>query len=1158
MVLKLERVEAKTNGFPKVRSHDEMYNFSVKNIIDSLVLETKISSELSLEIAEEVINDIGKSGMRFLTGGLIREMAGVALGRRGMEKERIAYTRIGLPMHDITEIIQDPSTKSSNANLLRNPETIAKLIHDEVMENYTLYRMPKRLGDAHLKGDVYIKDRDYFYTRDYCASWDIRQFLILGLAPDGMGGRHSSYASPAKHAEVAVNHAAIWLAAAQSSFSGGQGYFYFNTLLAPYMRGLSKKKIKQCAQQFVFVMTQQYVSRGGQVVFSSIDLTPGIPDILKDVPAVKPGGVIGSETYGEYEQEAQDLFDAFIDVFLQGDGKGKLLNYPKPNLILKEEFMDKKFESSWLKAAELTIKFGTPYFENYLNWRSEIAAGCSSCCSHLWIAEGPEEIEKFKSGNSIGKDELIYIMKNGKHVSMKISDFVNSIFKNATNIISNGETEFIELDDTVDILTLSTNINTGMSEFKRIYAVSRYKTDKKIYQINGKDGSSIIVTEDHSLLNFDKSGNIIQVRPKEMKHILRLFNTPFEEEFKVGDFISTEYIRTGNYQNDIPEGILISLEFCQFLGLYAAEGSLENNGAVNVAGKSDEVQLFVSNFINKINPEIVVEKRESGVRFCNKGLATFVSNLINSGARNKNIPLFILKGTKEMKLAFLGGLISGDGCVSKDGQCYISSSSLNMVGDLTLLLSGIEFYYSTKLNSKVGAISGDIVSKLDNYRISLSKKDLMEIRPFIIISNKGNKIKENVSFSTIPVDYGFIQNRFRDLLSVPKEGQWHRNKNRYLKKECLDELEKRGKALETLTKKLKTNLPIVIKNMKEMEYDDYVYDLSVEDNENFITSNGILCHNTVFGATQMVTPNFGRAAWIARQYGGGEEEFFFKKLEEYLELVRDVFFEKKMAMDAIQSNGNAPFYNQPKPDGSPLLEDNNRMYLIGTIGFNEMCEIMTGEPIHEPKGKRFGLKVIKWLTKQAEKMAKETGLDITVTRTPAESAAGRLAMKDYKAFPGIRRFLKGTPKDPYYTNGTSVDFAANIGLSDRIRTEAMFHPFLSGGALTHIYLGDIGKIEPEAVWKLIQHIAKDTLISYFAFTRDLSFCSSCGETHPVENVDIVDDVIIALCSHCGSSDVEIYSRITGYTQSLASWNSSKKQEFLDRHRYSLGEIKNDC
>jgi len=705
---KYQYLTSLAKGLPKVRSHDEMHPFNVDNIIESLVRETNMSKEIAIDIAGEVIERIIAGRMRFLTGGFVREVCNVTMAERGMEKERLAYIRVGIPMYDITQIIANPTAQISNANLMRNPETIAKKIHDLVAENYTLYRMPKRLGDAHLRGDIYIKDRDYFYTRDYCASWDPRQFLILGLAPDGLNGKHSSYAKPAKHGLVAMNHASIWLAAAQSSFAGGQGFFYFNTFMAPYMRGVSKKTIKQCAQQFVFVMTQQYVARGGQVVFSSIDLTPGIPDILKDVPAVKPGGVIGPETYGEYEDEAQALFDAFIEVFLEGDGNGKLLNYPKPNLVLKEEFMGKKFIPSWIKAAELVIKFGTPYFENYLNWRREIAAGCSSCCSHLWIAEGPEELDRFKSGNM------------------------------------------------------------------------------------------------------------------------------------------------------------------------------------------------------------------------------------------------------------------------------------------------------------------------------------------------------------------------------------------------------------------------------------------------------------VFGASQMCTINFPRAAWIAYQFGSGSEEAFFKKLDEYLDLTKGVFLEKKMAMEATLTNGNAPFYNQPKPDGTPLLGDHNRMYLIGTIGFNEMCEIMTGEPIHKPRGKKFAFKVIRWLTKRAEKMAKEMGFDISITRTPAESAAGRLAKKDYKAYPGIRKFLKGTPEDPYYTNSLSVDFGADIPLSERIKTEAMFHPYLSGGALTHVYLGDLNHLGGETMWRLIKRIAEDSLISYFCFTRDLGFCSGCGETHPISGVNIIDDKIIATCSKCGSNDVDVYSRITGYVQNLNSWNSSKKQEFLDRHRYNLG------
>ena len=407
-MIDVELIRERSKWLPKVRSKDELISFDVDNIINSLKTEAELDDKTATMIAEKVVEKIISARMRFLTGGFIRELCNTVMAEEGMEKERIKYARIGIPLYDITQIISDPTLKNSNANLLRNPETISKIIHDEVMENYTLHRMPKRLGDAHLKGDIYIKDRDYFYTRDYCASWDPRHFLVLGLAPDGLGGKHSSYAKPAKHALVAMNHAAIWLAAAQSNFAGGQGYFYFNVFMAPYMRGLTKKEIKQAAQHFVFIMTQQYVARGGQIIFSSIDLTPGVPNILKDVPAVKPKGIVGPETYGEYEEETQALFDAFMDVFLEGDGRGKLFNYPKPNLILREEFMDEKFKLSWMKAVELTMKFGLPYFENYLNWRKEIAAGCSSCCSHLWVADTPEELEAFKSGSMVfGASQMV-------------------------------------------------------------------------------------------------------------------------------------------------------------------------------------------------------------------------------------------------------------------------------------------------------------------------------------------------------------------------------------------------------------------------------------------------------------------------------------------------------------------------------------------------------------------------------------------------------------------------------------------------------------------------------------------------------------------------------------------------------------------------------
>jgi len=252
------------------------------------------------------------------------------------------------------------------------------------------------------------------------------------------------------------------------------------------------------------------------------------------------------------------------------------------------------------------------------------------------------------------------------------------------------------------------------------------------------------------------------------------------------------------------------------------------------------------------------------------------------------------------------------------------------------------------------------------------------------------------------------------------------------------------------------------------------------------------------------------------------------------------------------TNGNAPFYSQKKINGDPLIQSKDRMFLVGTVGFNEVCEILFDKPLHDEKSQRFIVKFLSWLKKECKKMSDEIGLQVDVTRTPAESAAGRLALKDSKAYPGIRRYLKGTLDLPYYTNSAAIAVDADISLSDRIKIEGKFHPFMSGGALTHIYLGDIGKIEPEAVWKLILHIARTTLNSYFAFTRDLIICNDCGYSGSLQTKVDISKTVKGECPKCGG-EAEIYSRITGYLQSLSTWNTSKRQEFMDRKRYKLME-----
>ncbi|UCH03474.1 MAG: anaerobic ribonucleoside-triphosphate reductase [Candidatus Thorarchaeota archaeon] len=703
----LEELKLRETKLPKVRTTSSTLEpFDVERIINSLVREALLSQANAQLVALRVMDRIAASGIKFLSGPLIREMCNSVLAELGFEKERILYTRVGVPMYDLNQLIHNPGHHTNNANLMRNPETIAKLVHDQVMEQHTYLTIPTHLADAHMRGDIYIKDREYFSTRDYCATWDLRQVLALGIAPDGLGGMHSSSAGPAQHLNVAVNHSAIWLAAAQSSFAGGQGYFFYNTFLAPFLVGKPYRKIKQAAQQLIFTLTQQYVARGGQVIFSSVDLTPGIPKIMRDVQATLPGGKTDGSVYGDFEEEAQKFFNAFMEVMIRGDIKGKGFNFPKPNVVLREEFMKPEYDESWRLVAELTAKFGSPYFENYLNWRSEIEAGCSSCCSHLWTADSPEEMEEFLSGNM------------------------------------------------------------------------------------------------------------------------------------------------------------------------------------------------------------------------------------------------------------------------------------------------------------------------------------------------------------------------------------------------------------------------------------------------------------VFGASQMVTPNFGRAAWIGRS----DEDHFFAKLDEYIELSKQVVLEKKATMERLIASGSVPFYTQPKPNGDPLIDMDRRQYLLGTVGFSEMSEIATGHPLHEREGTRFGIKVLKHLKKRSMEFEKETGLHFGVTRTPAESAAGRLAKKDYKAYPGIRKYLKGEHPNVYYTNSTTLYVGADLPLSERIKKEGMFHPYMDGGALTHIYLGEANP-DPDALWELTKKIAYQTLNSYFAFTKDVLACPSCCHQEGIDwrtaRFATVEDLDRIQCPKCGYVGVDVISRITGYLQNLQSWNRSKRQEFIDRHRYTL-------
>ncbi|RLG22607.1 anaerobic ribonucleoside-triphosphate reductase [Methanosarcinales archaeon] len=419
---------------PKVRTTDgHIMEWDKERIVETLIKESKLAEhfygmppmdrDTAWNVAREAEKRIIWMNPKFLSAPLIREVVNTVLLEWGFPEYRNILTRVGIPVYDAYEIDMGKGFEAKeNANLQENAETSHKKKADKISKEQYLLCIPHHIADAHLNGDIHIHDLEYFGTRAFCQDWDLRYFFYYGLMPDG-SGRKASVAGPAKKPEVAVLHAVKTLGSAQTNFAGGQGFYNFLTFLAPYLEGLSYEEIEQLMQMFVYEMTQMMVARGGQMVFSSVQLTPGVPKLWRDKPVVYAGKVWdGSQaplrTYGEFERETRLAFKALMNVMLQGDVMGKPFNFPKPEIAITPEFLNDSegvsdapsYDELYSLSFDLTAKFGTPYFDNQIPAYRGGGEGvsCYQCCAYQFssTAENDEHFE----------DKMYFV--DGAHFSM--------------------------------------------------------------------------------------------------------------------------------------------------------------------------------------------------------------------------------------------------------------------------------------------------------------------------------------------------------------------------------------------------------------------------------------------------------------------------------------------------------------------------------------------------------------------------------------------------------------------------------------------------------------------------------------------------------------------------------------------------------------------
>ena len=263
-----------------------------------------------------------------------------------------------------------------------------------VTANYWLSEIyDEEIGEAHRNCDLHLHDLSML--TGYCAGWSLRQLITEGL---GIPGKINS--APASHLSTLCNQMVNFLGIMQNEWAGAQAFSSFDTYLAPFVKvdNLSYPEVKQCIQSFIFGVNTP--SRwGSQAPFTNITLDWTVPQDLASLPAIV-GGREMDFTYGDCRAEMDMVNRAFIELMIEGDRNGRGFQYPIPTYSITRDFDWSDTENNRL-LFEMTAKYGTPYFSNYINSDMEPSDVRSMCCR---LRLDLRELRK-KSGGFFGSGE---------------------------------------------------------------------------------------------------------------------------------------------------------------------------------------------------------------------------------------------------------------------------------------------------------------------------------------------------------------------------------------------------------------------------------------------------------------------------------------------------------------------------------------------------------------------------------------------------------------------------------------------------------------------------------------------------------------------------------------------------------------------------------
>jgi len=358
--------------------------FDANKIAGSLIREANMPVELAQKVAKDAEKRLLKSKTKYLTAPLVREVVNAILIEKGLEEYRHKLTRLGLPVHDVTALVETKSKSSQGSASLY--ETAGKT----VLKEYTLLNMlPRDIADAHLSGSLHINGLSCWILKPSEIFHDLRFFLQKRLDSEKVNASQPSYPLP-RNFGYALSTILNVLLHSVKEVGEMQTLDYFNIFLAPFVKGMKTQEVKEALRLFIFNVNQHVnVSLGLELV---------TPDFLAEKSALDLSGKSVS-TYGNFSEESQLLALLLLEIFAEESTRKPLFN---PKIVIKIRpgtFKDEKAKAMLLEAHRLASEKGIPYFANLLGKKRERCVFSASGCRLEADLKGDWEIDTLRTSN---------------------------------------------------------------------------------------------------------------------------------------------------------------------------------------------------------------------------------------------------------------------------------------------------------------------------------------------------------------------------------------------------------------------------------------------------------------------------------------------------------------------------------------------------------------------------------------------------------------------------------------------------------------------------------------------------------------------------------------------------------------------------------------